>query len=89
MKTLLHRFIPFSRLGIMFLSVVLINTAAHAQVSSSSDFNPRKPKAFAGVNIGFNAPKADSDVYDIITSELTLEKSDCRRHSKRGPKSAV
>jgi opacity protein-like surface antigen len=47
-------------------------------VRSSSDFNPRKPKVFVGGNIGFNMPKAGSDIYDMVTSELTLEKSDFR-----------
>jgi len=62
----------------MFFVLVLAATSAHAQVSSSSDFNPRKPKAFAGGYIGFNVPKAGSDVFDMMTKELTLEKSDFR-----------
>ena len=71
-------FMRLFRFGIMLFAVFLANTAAHAQVSSSSDFNPRKPKAFAGVHIGFNIPKAGSDLYDMVTRELTLEKSDFR-----------
>ena len=71
-------FIRFFHLGIVFLTVTLAGTAAYAQVSSSSDFNPRKPKAFAGGRIGFNIPKAGSDLYDMVTSELTLKKSDFR-----------
>jgi opacity protein-like surface antigen len=82
MKTLQHGcsfgFIRFFCTGIMFFMVVLTTTAAHAQVISSSDFNPRKPKVFAGVQIGFSAPKAGSDVYDMMTRELTLKKSDFR-----------
>ena len=71
-------FIRLFRLGIMFSTVVFAATTAHAQVSSSSDFSPRKPKVFVGGHIGFNVPKADSDIYDMVTSELTLEKSDFR-----------
>jgi len=71
-------FIRFFRLGVMFFSVVFASTPAHAQIYSSSDFNPRKPKAFAGGYIGLDVPKAGSDVYDMVTRELTLEKSDFR-----------
>lgn len=62
----------------MVLSVVFTSTTAHAQISSSSDFNPRKPKAFAGGHIGLDVPKAGSDVYDMMTRELTLKKGDFR-----------
>ena len=82
MKTLKHGcsfgFIRFFLTGIVFFTIVFANTAAHAQVKSSSDFNPRKPKVFAGGHIGFGIPKAGSDVYDMMTRELTLEKSDFR-----------
>lgn len=71
-------FTRFYRLWILFFAVVFSNPAAYAQVRSSSDFNPRKPKVFAGGHIGFNMPKAGSDIYDMVTSELTLEKSDFR-----------
>jgi len=68
----------FCRLGILLFIAALANSAAYAQVSSSSDFNQRKPKAFVGGRIGFNIPKAGSDIYDMVTRELTLEKSDFR-----------
>jgi opacity protein-like surface antigen len=72
-------FTRFSRLaGIMFFMIVFTNTAAHAQVSSSSDFNQRKPTVFAGGHIGFSMPKAGSDIYDMVTRELMLKKSDFR-----------
>ena len=69
----------FCRLGIVLsFTIAFANTSVFAQVRSSSDFNPRKPKAFIGGNIGFNSPIAGSDVYDMMTRELTLEKSDLR-----------
>ena len=82
MKTPSHGcYFGFARLfrfGIMLIAVFFANTVAYAQVSSSSDFNPRKPKIFMGGHIGFSMPKADSDVYDMMIRELTLEKSDFR-----------
>ena len=68
----------FCSLGIMFIAMVLASQAAYAQVRSSSDFSPRKPVIFVGGHIGYNIPKAGSDLYDMITRELTLEKSDFR-----------
>ena len=68
----------FCSLGVLFFTVTFANTVAYAQVRSSSDFNPRKPKVFVGGHIGLSAPKAGSDVYDMMTRELTLEKSDFR-----------
>jgi len=68
----------FCRLWILLFTAAFVNTAAYAQVRSSSDFNPRKPKVFAGAHIGLNLPSADSDIYDMVTRELTLEKSDFR-----------
>jgi len=68
----------FFRIGILLLTVTFASQFAHAQVRSSSDFNPRKPKAFIGGHIGLNMPKAGSDIYDMVTRELTLEKSDFR-----------
>jgi len=62
----------------LLFTMAFVNSSAYSQVSSSSDFNPRKPKVFAGVNIGVNFPSAGSDIYDMVTHELTLEKSDFR-----------
>lgn len=44
----------------------------------SADFSFRAPKAFAGFRIGKFFPNAGSDIYDMITRQLTLEKSDFR-----------
>jgi hypothetical protein len=43
-----------------------------------SDFLLGKPKGFFGLHTGMFFPRADSDLFDMITSELTLEKNDFR-----------
>ena len=43
-----------------------------------ADFLLGKPKWFLGLHTGLFFPKADSDLFDMVTSELTLEKSDFR-----------
>jgi hypothetical protein len=43
-----------------------------------ADFLMGKPKGFFGLHMGIFFPQADSEVFDMITSELTLEKSDFR-----------
>ena len=43
-----------------------------------ADFLFKKPKGFFGLHFGLFFPQADSEVFDMITSELTLEKSDFR-----------
>ena len=82
MKTRQHGrsfgFTRFCRLAVLIFTVAFVNTVAYAQVRSSSDFNPRKPKVFVGGHIGLSIPIAGSDVYDMMTSELTLKKSDFR-----------
>jgi hypothetical protein len=42
------------------------------------DFLLGQPKGFFELHIGMFAPQADSDVFDMITSKLTLDKSDFR-----------
>ena len=72
-------FTRFLRLsGALFIVLAFANTVAYAQVRSSSDFNPSKPKVFVGGHIGLSIPKAESDIYDMVIRELTLEKSDFR-----------
>ena len=41
-----------------------------------ADFLFGKPKIFLGLHFGLFFPQADSEVFDMITSELTLEESD-------------
>jgi len=43
---------------------------------TKADFLFKKPKDFLGFRMGRFFPRADSDVFDMITRELTLEKSD-------------
>ena len=43
-----------------------------------SDFLLGKPKGFFGLHTGIFFPQADSDIFDMVTRELTLEKSDFR-----------
>jgi hypothetical protein len=45
---------------------------------TKADFLFKKPKHFLGFRIGGFFPRADSGVFDMITRELTLEKSDFR-----------
>jgi hypothetical protein len=44
--------------------------------TGKADFSFTAPKGFFGFRIGKFFPRADSDLYDMLTSELTLEKSD-------------
>jgi opacity protein-like surface antigen len=43
-----------------------------------SDFMIRKPGYFLGVHSGMNFPRVDSDLFQMVTRELTLQKSDFR-----------
>ncbi|MBN1832439.1 MAG: hypothetical protein JW896_10035 [Deltaproteobacteria bacterium] len=43
-----------------------------------ADFLLGKPKRFFGLHTGIFFPQADSDIFDMVTGELTLEKSDFR-----------
>jgi hypothetical protein len=43
-----------------------------------SDFMIHKPGYFLGVHAGMNFPRAESDLFQMVTRELTLEKSDFR-----------
>lgn len=45
---------------------------------SASGFALGQPRIFLGGHIGVLAPRADSDLYDMITQELTLSRSDFR-----------
>lgn len=52
--------------------------------TSATGFNLRKPRVFVGGHIGFNMPRANSDLFDMVTKELTLERSDFRSASFGG-----
>ena len=61
------------------------DSAAAAPAASSSqsrsqqpDFVFGSPKGFLGFRLGALFPRADSEVFDMVTRELTLEKSDFR-----------
>jgi hypothetical protein len=52
-------------------------TAASRQTGSQqADFLFGRPKGFFGFRIGRLFPRADSELFDMVTRELTLEKSD-------------
>jgi opacity protein-like surface antigen len=53
------------------------NTASE-NAERKSDFLLGEPKGFFGLHTGMFFPRADSDLFDMITSELTLEKNDFR-----------
>jgi len=44
--------------------------------SGEADFSFSSPEGFVGFRIGKFFPEADSELFDMITNELTLEKSD-------------
>jgi hypothetical protein len=46
--------------------------------SSASGFSLHKPRIFFGGHIGFSMPRADSDLFGMVTRELTLNTSDFR-----------
>lgn len=58
-------------------SALLENTDS-ATAEKKVDFLLGKPKGFFGLHAGIFFPQASSDLFDMITSELTLEKSDFR-----------
>jgi hypothetical protein len=51
---------------------------AAAPQDRPSGFRLKEPRAFLGVHSGMNFPRAGSDLFDMVTRELTLEKSDFR-----------
>jgi hypothetical protein len=56
---------------------VLPPAAIRAQ-QYADDFMFHQPKATLHVNLGYGLPKAGSDLFDKVTSELTLDKGDFR-----------
>ncbi len=51
-------------------------TAVSSQSRGQPDFIFGSPKGFLGFRIGRFFPKADSDLFDMVTRELTIDKSD-------------
>jgi hypothetical protein len=57
---------------------VAVDPVDNQDQDGKADFSFRAPKGFLGFRIGRFFPEADSDLFDTITSELTIEKSDFR-----------
>ncbi|HTY63142.1 MAG TPA: hypothetical protein VMG30_12910 [Acidobacteriota bacterium] len=53
-----------------------VNPSRNRDQSSQTDFSFTAPKGFLGFRIGRFFPQADSDFFDMVTKNLTLEKSD-------------
>ena len=75
------------RFGILLLSAILLlvppallaaENDANATQDHPSDFRIGKPRFFIGMHAGMNFPRAESDLFDMVTRELTLGKSDFR-----------
>ena len=52
--------------------------AQDAASEEKADFLFRKPTKYLGFRLGIFSPKADSDIFDFLTEELTLSKNDFR-----------
>ena len=79
---ILTRSFRFSRaVAMLFFAVAIANQGSFLHAAdrpSAAGFNLRKPRIFVGGHIGFDMPRANSDLFDMVTRELTLEKSDFR-----------
>jgi opacity protein-like surface antigen len=74
------------RLRLLLLAATIgISLAPLLQAEDSpndaSGFRVRPPHVFAGMHLGLNVPRANSDLFALITKELTLAKSDFRSPS--------
>jgi len=83
--TVLVLLLIFVQSGLFFGSEASAQSAFGQQANTDSENGERKadfllgqPKGFFGVHTGIFFPQADSDVFDMIMTELTLEKSDFR-----------
>lgn len=56
--------------------LALIAPPAHAQLGAGDGFLFRPPRVRLSVAGGFAQPRAKSDIYDLITTELTLDRND-------------
>ncbi|HSW40348.1 MAG TPA: hypothetical protein VLL97_12745 [Acidobacteriota bacterium] len=68
-------FIPM--ITAVLVSLVFLSSTA-APLAAGEGFRINRPKVFLGAHIGLNAPRAGSDLFDMVTRELTLEKNDFR-----------
>jgi opacity protein-like surface antigen len=82
---MLTRSLRFVRIISLFFFAVLVTAVfcpLHADDSqdrsSGSGFSLHQPRVFIGGHFGFNFPRANSDLFDMVTRELTLQKSDFR-----------
>lgn len=69
-----HRF-THTLLGTAAL-LLLAALPAHAQMGSGQGFLFRAPTLRLGISAGVAAPRGQSDIYDLLTEELTLERRD-------------
>ena len=46
------------------------------EAQTDRDFLFRKPRFSVAFNLGYGMPRAGSDIYDFVTKEMTLQKSD-------------
>jgi opacity protein-like surface antigen len=69
-----------SRFPALLVSAIILAMALSTATPlvAREGFRFNKPKLFVGGHIGLNAPRAGSDLFDLVTRELTLEKSDFR-----------
>lgn len=56
--------------------LALAATPLHAQLGSGDGFLFRTPTFRLALAAGYAAPRAQSDIYDLLTTEFTLNKSD-------------
>ena len=70
---------------LLLAAIIGISPAPPLQAEDSqnnpSGFRVHAPKIFLGGHLGLNMPRADSDLFEMITKELTLAKSDFRSPS--------
>jgi outer membrane protein W len=70
---------------LLLAAIIGISQAPLLQAEDSqnnpSGFRVHAPKIFLGAHLGLNMPRADSDLFEMITKELTLAKSDFRSPS--------
>lgn len=56
--------------------LLLATRPAHAQIGSGDGFLFRAPTLRLALSAGFAVPRGQSDIYDLLTEELTLERRD-------------
>ncbi len=85
-KAISKLFLPCATILMLFLAGPLafagsddtMDPAAVQDRAGEPDFSFTAPKGFLGFRIGKFFPQADSELFDMITSDLTLEKRDFR-----------